>query len=149
MNQRPTRSLKRRDGAGHLDPAYANKLRELSQQSAPEEDGTGFLSEARSSDSLAEELGESFVRAATSGEDDETDVRDRVVAESIASRHIEFQCSADPSAMSVRPKPRDRPCPLTRLVPDSGTRAHRERPPSTARSRHCGQDKQGLVLRRT
>jgi len=88
MNQRPTRSLKRRDGAGHLDPAYANKLRELSQQSAPEEDGTGFLSEARSSDSLAEELGESFVRAATSGEDDETDVRDRVVAEELGGPFV-------------------------------------------------------------
>ena len=32
MNERPTKSLKRRDGAGHLDPASAEKLREISEQ---------------------------------------------------------------------------------------------------------------------
>jgi len=88
MNERPTKSLKRRDGAGHLDPAYAEKLREISEQSAPEKDGTGFVSEARSSDSLAEELGESFVRAATSGEDDETAVLDQVVAEELGGPFV-------------------------------------------------------------
>lgn len=88
MNDRPTKSLKRRDGAGHLDPAYAEKLREISEQSAPEKAGTGFIAETRSSDPLAEELGESFVRAATSGEDDETAVLDQVVAEELGGPFV-------------------------------------------------------------
>lgn len=88
MTDQPSKTLKRRDGAGHLDPAYAQKLRELSEESAPEKDGIAFLAEARSSDPLAEELGESFVRAATSGEDDETAVLDQVVTEELGGPFV-------------------------------------------------------------
>lgn len=84
----PKQSLKRRDGAGHLDPAYGAKLYELSEQSAPDKDGVGFIPEMRSTDVLAEELGESFVRSATSGEDDETAALDAVVAEELGGPFV-------------------------------------------------------------
>ena len=65
----------RRDATGHLNPEYERKLREtsLENQNTDAED-TAFLGgKSTSSDPLAEELGESFVQSATSGEDAETE----------------------------------------------------------------------------
>jgi hypothetical protein len=63
---------RRRDALGHLDPAYAADL--LSQSEKQTDDDRAFLGgKARSSDDLAEELGEQFVGAATSGEDSRED----------------------------------------------------------------------------
>jgi hypothetical protein len=58
--------LRRRDGAGHLDPKYAADL--LRQSGRPEAEGVGFLEQSRSTDDLAEALGEQFVEGATTGE---------------------------------------------------------------------------------
>jgi hypothetical protein len=58
--------LKRRDGSGHLDPKYAADLRR--QSGRPESEAVGFLSRSRSSDDLAEALGEQFIEGATTGE---------------------------------------------------------------------------------
>ena len=65
--------IKRRDGSGHLDPAYARGLMELSGH-APggghhDSDDKAFLKHARSKDELAEGLGEQFVGTITSGEE--------------------------------------------------------------------------------
>ncbi|MEJ7729061.1 MAG: hypothetical protein WKG00_07595 [Polyangiaceae bacterium] len=70
-------AIKRRDGAGHIDPTYA---RELLEQSGKSDDGNdrAFLDGARSGDELAEELGEAFVASATSGEEAEPERHDRV-----------------------------------------------------------------------
>jgi hypothetical protein len=58
--------IRRRDGSGHLDPKYAADL--LRQSSRPEVEGVGFLARSRSTDDLAEALGEQFIEGATTGE---------------------------------------------------------------------------------
>lgn len=64
----------RRDGAGHLDPAYAQRLREQSEMSGKDaEDARAFLGSAASREDLSLELGKEFVANATSGEDQTTE----------------------------------------------------------------------------
>jgi len=62
----PAPSIRRRDGTGHLDPKYAADL--LRQSERPEPEGVGFIPRSRSTDDLAEALGEQFIEGATSGE---------------------------------------------------------------------------------
>jgi hypothetical protein len=63
--------VRRRDHAGHIDPAYAVKLREQSGESGlSSQRGNAFIDGHRSKDSLAEELGEEAVGAMTTGEDE-------------------------------------------------------------------------------
>jgi hypothetical protein len=84
LNQ-PKKILKRRDGSGHIDPKYARELLEKARENRNEDDGPeathAFLSRAGSMDPLAEELGEAFVEAATSGEDAETERHDEITSE--------------------------------------------------------------------
>jgi hypothetical protein len=72
-------SVKRRDGAGHLDPAYARGLRE--QSSAREPDEPAFVKGNHADDDLAEELAEEVVEKVTSGEDEGEDVANQEVSE--------------------------------------------------------------------
>jgi hypothetical protein len=64
--------LKRRDAAGHLDPEYARDLLEMARESRNDdnspESSRAFITGSRTQDSLANEFGEAFVEAATSGE---------------------------------------------------------------------------------
>jgi hypothetical protein len=71
----------RRDATGHLDPEYERKLRQASVGSSKSRDDRAFLGPNAASDELAEELGETFVQAATSGEDAEGDRHERVMEE--------------------------------------------------------------------
>jgi len=71
----------RRDATGHLDPEYERKLREASLENNKRDDDKAFLGPTAASDELAEELGETFVQAATSGEDAEGDRHERVMEE--------------------------------------------------------------------
>jgi hypothetical protein len=72
----------RRDATGHLNPEYERKLREASLENKNRDgDNRAFLGHSDSNDPLAEELGESFVQSATSGEDAETERLERVVDE--------------------------------------------------------------------
>lgn len=73
----------RRDATGHLDPEYQRKLLEDSAEGRTDDgNAKAFLDgSSSSSDEFAEELGESFVEAATSGEDAEGDRHERVVSE--------------------------------------------------------------------
>ncbi len=59
--------VRRRDGAGHLDPAYAARLREQSGKS--EDSDRAFVDASSSEDDLSEQLGQEFIANATSGED--------------------------------------------------------------------------------
>lgn len=81
----PKKTLKRRDGSGHIDPKYARELLEKARENQNEDDGPeathAFLSRAGSMDPLAEELGEAFVEAATSGEDTEAERHDAITPE--------------------------------------------------------------------
>ena len=63
------RLIHRRDATGHLDPKYAADLRLRSLESARGSEDVAFLGRAKSTDSLAEVLGEEFLEAATTGED--------------------------------------------------------------------------------
>src|ERR1700730_9461550 len=71
----------RRDATGHLDPEYERKLREASLGSSNHSTDKAFWGASAASDELAEELGETFVQAATSGEDAEGDRHERVMEE--------------------------------------------------------------------
>ena len=64
-----------------MDPAHAKHLLELAREGKQSDSDEAFLKKARSTDDLAEELGESAVAAMTSGEEQLTDERDAEVAE--------------------------------------------------------------------
>jgi hypothetical protein len=72
--------VRRRDGAGHLDPAYAAKLRELSKEGETQ-DALPFVSGSHTRDDLAEQLAEEAVGTATSGEDESEDNLNQEVTE--------------------------------------------------------------------
>jgi hypothetical protein len=72
----------RRDATGHLDPEYQRKLLEDSAEGRTDDGNSkAFLDGSRTSEELGEELGETFIEAATSGEDAEGDRHERVVEE--------------------------------------------------------------------
>jgi hypothetical protein len=75
----PATPVHRRDGAGHLDPTYAQGL--LAQSSPREKDPEAFVGGGEVKDDLAEEMGEEFVDTATTGEHEAQDVADEVTAE--------------------------------------------------------------------
>lgn len=99
----PVTAIHRRDASGHLDPIYAAGLRALSKANAPPRDASAFLKGPRSTDSLAEELGEEFVHGALSGGDELQDDREQFVTEEtggpfvITSGLTEFSHSNDAS----------------------------------------------------
>ena len=72
----------RRDATGHLDPKYAADLRAKSKEGASKDDDRAFLGgKQRAHDSLAENLGEEFVKSATSGEESGEDDLNAVTTE--------------------------------------------------------------------
>ena len=79
--------VRRRDGAGHLDPKYAKELRALGGRDDVGET-TAFVQRPRSKDDLAEELGEEFVMTATSGEDEGEDVANQAVPEELGGPFV-------------------------------------------------------------
>jgi hypothetical protein len=87
--KKPTvaKAIRRRDGAGHLDPQYAADLR--AKSSRPERDPDGFLNRPRSSDDLVEELGEEVVGEATSAEHEGGDILDQEVPEERGGPFVE------------------------------------------------------------
>jgi hypothetical protein len=101
------RPIKRRDGAGHIDPKYARELlakaRETSSDADDPENAHAFLKGPRASDPLAEELGENFVETATSGEEQEEARRDRITPEEVGGPFVvttaseEFAAGTDES----------------------------------------------------
>src|SRR5262245_27927419 len=62
--------IRRRDGAGHLDPRYAADLLAASLAGRDEPGDNAFVRGTRAKDDLAEVLGEEVVEAMTSGEDE-------------------------------------------------------------------------------
>ena len=74
-----TQAIRRRDGAGHLDPKYAAELR--ARIGRPEREPQSFVAGSRSRDDLVEELGEEVIETATSGEYEGQDALNREVPE--------------------------------------------------------------------
>ena len=84
MNK-PRTPIKRRDATGHIDPRYARELLAKARETRNDDNGPdsnrAFIAGGRSDDAVAEELGEAFLEAATSGEDRESDRNDEVTTE--------------------------------------------------------------------
>jgi hypothetical protein len=79
--------IKRRDAAGHLAPKYAaDLLAKSGDRAVPEH---SFVDEPRTGDDLAEEMGEEFVHAATSGENEAEDTLDQIVPEERGGPFVE------------------------------------------------------------
>jgi hypothetical protein len=72
--------ISRRDGAGHLDPKYAEDLMAMSNRSERRQPERAFFG-GRVRDDLAESLGEQVIEQATTGEHDGEDVQDQEVEE--------------------------------------------------------------------
>jgi len=81
--------IRRRDGAGHLDPEYAAALLRESGKKRDADDGKAFLNGSRSTDALAEQLGEEWIETATSGEDEGNEVFDQKVPEEDGGPFVE------------------------------------------------------------
>ena len=82
--------IHRRDNSGHLDPKYAADLDARRKEGTPKDNDAAFLGGvAKSKDSLAEELGENFVKTATSGEDGIDEDLDQVTEEESGGPFVE------------------------------------------------------------
>lgn len=58
------------DNSGHIDPAHAQHLLELSREGKESDDEAAFVAGSSSDDDLAEELAEAAVANMTTGEDE-------------------------------------------------------------------------------
>ncbi|MEO8876619.1 MAG: hypothetical protein ABI461_13595 [Polyangiaceae bacterium] len=109
--------IHRRDNSGHLDPKYAADLDARRKAAGGKDDDKAFLDgKSRSNDPLAEELGESFVKTATSGEDSIDDDLEEVVAEESGGPFVETTGGTEfaPGEDGSNPKGADRePFPTT------------------------------------
>jgi hypothetical protein len=83
------RPVRRRDGAGHIDPRYARDLLAQSGESDRDDDLRSFVERPRSKDVLAENFGEEFVASATSGENQEEELLEREVPEEHGGPFVE------------------------------------------------------------
>jgi hypothetical protein len=98
---RPTPAVRRRDRPGHIDPAYAEDLRNKAGGHEPEP--VGFVERPRSKDDLVEELGEEVVSEATGAEHKGEEVFDQEVPEERGGPFVEstagqeFALGTDPS----------------------------------------------------
>jgi hypothetical protein len=81
--------LRRRDGSGHLDPEYRERLLEETGHARSPSDERAFIGQARTSDAFAEALGEEFVEVATTGEDEAEDVFNQEVPEDQGGPFVE------------------------------------------------------------
>jgi hypothetical protein len=74
--------VKRRDATGHLDPRYSRELLEKAREGHDESEQSShaFISGTAPREELADELGESFVESATSGEEQEQERHERTIA---------------------------------------------------------------------
>ena len=86
---KPHPKFRRRDGAGHLDPAYQALLLGQSGRSRDDDRDLAFLGRPWSSDPLAEERGGEFVASVTSGQDDAQELLDRTLTEEQGGPFIE------------------------------------------------------------
>lgn len=87
--------IRRYDGSGHINPEYAEQLRELSKETNEKTDPQSFVEAQSSDDDLAEELGEEAVVAMTTGQDDISEERDTPVDEELGGPFVETSGSTE------------------------------------------------------
>jgi hypothetical protein len=85
--------IQRRDSAGHIDPSYARDLLRKARETRNDADhavsALAFIEGYSSDEELAEELGEAFIEAATSGEEAEPYRHDRITEEENGGPFVE------------------------------------------------------------
>jgi hypothetical protein len=97
MNEK--KPIKRRDSLGRIDPKYARELlakaRETQNADDRPEASHAFLKRASSNESLAEDRGEAFIEAITSGEESEADRHERVTLEENGGPFVETSANEE------------------------------------------------------
>jgi hypothetical protein len=98
-NMNVKKPIKRRDAQGHIDPKYARELLEKGRETKNDDNSPeanhACLKGASSHDELAEELGEAFVQAVTSGEESEGDRHERVTPEENGGPFVETSANEE------------------------------------------------------
>jgi hypothetical protein len=84
--------VKRRDGAGRINPQYARELlakaRETRNDDNSPENMHAFLKAARAGEPLAQEMGETFIETVTSGEEREAERHERITADEVGGPFV-------------------------------------------------------------
>jgi hypothetical protein len=78
----------RRDGSGHINPAHAERLREIGNETKGVEPNA-FVEGKESDDALAQELGEEAVLSMTTGQDELAEDRDEATEEEAGGPFLE------------------------------------------------------------
>lgn len=78
---KPAQVVQRRDATGHLTPQYAAELLSHRGELSEPNDDRAFGTSAIRRDALAEELGESFLRTATGGDEGDDEMLDEAPEE--------------------------------------------------------------------
>ena len=85
--------IKRRDAQGRIDPRYARELLEKARETKNDDNspeaGRAFLKGPHSNEALAEERGEAFVEAVTSGEESEAGRHEQITLEENGGPFVE------------------------------------------------------------
>jgi hypothetical protein len=85
--------IRRRDPQGRIDPRYARELLEKARETKNDHDSPeaarAFLRGPSSNEALAEEMGEAFIEAATSGEESEQKRHERITLEENGGPFVE------------------------------------------------------------
>ena len=85
---KPAQVVQRRDATGHLTPQYAADLLSHRGELSEPNDDRAFGASAIRRDALAEELGESFLRTATGGDEVDDDLLEEVSPEEMGGPFI-------------------------------------------------------------
>jgi hypothetical protein len=88
-------AVRRIDGSGHVDPAHAARLLELSRENQAVDEDRGFVKGHRSHEAIAEEFGEGAVSNMTSGEDTLPDSLDENSEEESGGPFVETSASEE------------------------------------------------------
>jgi hypothetical protein len=109
-----------RDATGHVEEEYAAELQALGKANAEPPDLEAFSDAELRRDSLAEELGEEFVRTATSGESDAADLLDEDPVEALGGPFVNSTSARELAYDLDASNPEDatrEPFPRTSLAP--------------------------------
>lgn len=85
---KPAQAVQRRDATGHLTPQYAADLLSHRGELGEPNDDRAFGPSAIRRDALAEELGESFLRTATGGDEVDDEMLEEVSPEEMGGPFI-------------------------------------------------------------
>jgi hypothetical protein len=84
----PAREIRRRDGSGHLDPAYEAALLAETGHARGRDDARAFVGRERA-EALSEQLGEEFVETVTGAQDEGEEVFNQIVPEEAGGPFVE------------------------------------------------------------